>query len=50
MAALTRPDMHADEIIAAAGLSAPETLAALTMLQLAGRVVQSGGRYTRKQR
>ncbi len=50
MAALTRPNMHADEIIAGAGLSAPETLAALTMLQLAGRVVQSGGRYTRKQR
>ncbi len=46
--AMTRPDMHADDIIQASGLTAPETLAALTMLQLAGRVVQgTGRRYTR---
>ena len=47
--AMTRPDMHADEIIEAAGLTARETLAALTMLQLAGYVSQGAGkRYTRK--
>ena len=49
LAAMTRPDMHADDIIAASGLSAPATLAALTMLQLGGYVVQGAGkRYTRK--
>ena len=49
LAVMTRPDMHADEIIAASGLSAPATLAALTMLQLSGHVVQGAGkRYTRK--
>lgn len=47
--AMTRPDMHADEIIEAAGLTAPETLAALTMLQVTGWVDQGAGkRYTRK--
>lgn len=46
---MTRPDMHADEIIEAAGLSAQEALAALTMLQVTGYVAQSTGkRYTRK--
>ena len=46
---MTRPDMHPDEIIEASGLSAPETLAALTMLQVAGYVTQGAGRrYTRK--
>lgn len=46
--AMDRPNMHTDEIIEAAGLSAPETLAALTMLQVAGFVVQGPGRrYTR---
>ena len=46
---MTRPDMHADEIIEAAGLSAPETLAALTMLQVTGHIHQGAGRrYTRK--
>lgn len=46
---MTRPDMHADEIIEASGLSAPETLAALTMLQVTGYVSQGAGkRYTRK--
>lgn len=46
---MTRPDMHADEIIEAAGLTAPETLAALTMLQVTGWVAQGAGkRYTRK--
>ena len=49
LSVMTRPDMHADDIIAASGLSAPETLAALTMLQVAGRVsVGTGKRYTRK--
>ena len=49
LSVMTRPDMHADDIIAASGLSAPETLAALTMLQLAGRVTAGAGkRYTRK--
>ena len=48
--ALTRPDMHADEIIEAAGLSAAEALAALTILQVTGYVTQGAGkRYTRKQ-
>ncbi len=47
--AMTRPDMHADEIIEAAELTAPETLAALTMLQVTGWVAQGAGkRYTRK--
>ena len=49
LSVMTRPDMHADDIIAAAGLSAQETLAALTMLQLTGFVAQGAGkRYTRK--
>ena len=49
MEALTGKDMHADELIAATGLSAPEILSALTMLQLAGHVVQGDGkRYSRK--
>ena len=49
LSVMTRPDMHADEIIRAADLSASETLAALTMLQVAGHVVQGvGKRYTRK--
>ncbi len=47
--AMTRPDMHADEIIEAVGLTAAEVLAALTMLQVAGYVSQGAGRrYTRK--
>ncbi len=47
--AMTRPEMLADEITEASGLSARETLAALTMLQVAGHVVQgTGKRYTRK--
>ncbi len=50
MAALTRPGMLADELIQASGLAAPEALAALTMLQLAGHVTQDGSRrYSRKQ-
>ena len=49
MTALTRPDMHADELIEATGLSASEALAALTMLQVSGYVTQGAGRrYTRK--
>ena len=49
MEALTRPDMHADELIEATGLSAAEALAALTMLQVTGYVTQGAGRrYTRK--
>ncbi len=49
LSVMTRPDMHADEIIEAAELSAPETLAALTMLQVTGYVTQgTGKRYTRK--
>lgn len=49
LAALDRPDMHADELIEATGLAAPEALAALTMLQVAGYVAQGAGRrYTRK--
>ena len=49
LAVMTRPDMHADEIIEATGMSARETLAALTMLQVSGHVVQGAGkRYTRK--
>lgn len=49
LSAMTRPDMHADEIIEAAGLTASETLAALTMLQVTGYVTQGAGkRYTRK--
>ncbi len=49
LTAMTRPDMLADEIIESAGLGAPEVLAALTMLQIAGHVVQGAGkRYTRK--
>ncbi len=49
LSVMTRPDMHADDIIAASGLTAPATLAALTMLQLAGRVTAGAGkRYTRK--
>lgn len=50
MEALTRPDMHADELIEATGLSAAETLSALTLLQLTGYVtVGEGKRYTRQQ-
>lgn len=46
---MTRPDMHADEIIEAVGMSAAETLAALTMLQVTGYIDQGAGRrYTRK--
>ena len=49
LSAMTRPEMLADEITEAAGLSAPETLAALTMLQVAGYVAQgTGKRYTRR--
>ena len=49
MTALTRPDMYADELIEATGLSASEALAALTMLQVSGYVTQGAGRrYTRK--
>lgn len=49
LSVMSRPDMHADEIIEAAELSAPETLAALTMLQVTGYVTQgTGKRYTRK--
>lgn len=45
---MTGRDMHTDDIIAAAGLSARETLAALTMLQVTGYVTQGRGqRYTR---
>ncbi|MCD8087061.1 MAG: DNA-processing protein DprA [Oscillospiraceae bacterium] len=47
--AMTRPDMHADEIIQATSLPAPEALAALTMLEITGFIVRSTGkRYTRK--
>ena len=47
--AMTRPDMHPDEIIEATGLPASDVLAALTMLQVAGYVTQGAGRrYTRK--
>ena len=49
LAAMDRPDMHADEIIEATGLPAPEALAALTMLQVGGYVIQGAGRrYSRK--
>ena len=49
LSALTCPDMHADDIIAASGLNAPAALAALTMLQIGGWVVPGAGRrYTRK--
>lgn len=49
LAALTGPDMLADEIIRAADLPAPAALAALTMLQIGGYVAQGAGkRYTRK--
>ena len=49
LSAMTRPDMLADEITEAAELPASETLAALTMLQIGGYVVQGvGKRYTRK--
>ena len=49
LTAMTRPDMLADEIIEASGLTARETLAALTMLQVTGYVAQgTGKRYTRK--
>ncbi len=48
MEAMDRPSMHADEIIEATGLPAAEALAALTMLQVTGRVTQGAGRrYTR---
>ncbi|MCD7845598.1 MAG: DNA-processing protein DprA [Oscillospiraceae bacterium] len=46
---MTRPDMHADEIIQATSLPAPEALAALTMLEITGYIVRTAGkRYTRK--
>lgn len=49
LSVMTRPAMHADEIIEASGLTAQETLAALTMLQVSGYVTQGAGRrYTRK--
>jgi DNA processing protein len=49
LTAMDRPDMHADEIIEATGLPASEALAALTMLQVSGYVIQGAGRrYTRK--
>ncbi len=49
LAAMTAPDMHADELIEATGLPAQEVLAALTMLQVTGYVTQGAGRrYTRK--
>lgn len=49
LAAMTRPDMLADEIIQAAGLAAPEAAAALTMLELSGHIVCGAGRrYTRR--
>lgn len=48
MQALTAPDMHADELIEASGLSAAEANAALTMLQVTGCVTQGPGRrYSR---
>ncbi len=48
--AMTRSEMHADEIIEATGLPAAAALAALTMLQVTGYITQSAGRrYTRKQ-
>ncbi|MCD8322509.1 MAG: DNA-processing protein DprA [Oscillospiraceae bacterium] len=49
LTAMTHPDMHADEIIQATSLPAPEALAALTMLEITGFIVRSTGkRYTRK--
>ncbi len=49
LAVMTERDMHADDIISAAGLPAPAALAALTMLQISGWVAQGAGkRYTRK--
>ena len=46
---MTRPAMHADEIIEAVDMPVPETLAALTMLQITGYIDQGAGRrYTRK--
>lgn len=48
MAALTRDGMHADELIEATGLSAPEVMAALTMLAIKGAVKQEGHRYSKK--
>ncbi|MCC8357347.1 MAG: DNA-processing protein DprA [Oscillospiraceae bacterium] len=49
--AMTRTDMHADEIIQETGIPAPEALAALTMLEITGYIVRSSGkRYTRKDR
>lgn len=48
LSVMDRPDMHADEIIEAAGLTASDALAALTMLQLAGYVTPGPGRrFTR---
>jgi DNA processing protein len=47
--AMTRPDMHADEIIEATGMDAKELMAALTALQITGYITQTvGKRYTRK--
>ena len=49
LAALTAPDMHADDLIEATGLTAAEALAALTMLEIGGYVTRGAGkRYTRK--
>lgn len=46
--AMTKPEMHADELIEATGMPAPKVLAALTMLQMRGFVSQNGRRYSRK--
>ena len=47
--ALKGPAMHPDELIEATGLTAAETMAALTMLELGGYVVCGAGRrYSRK--
>ncbi len=44
VAALDRPQMHVDEIIASSGLSAAEALSALTLLEIEGIVEQSSGK------
>ena len=46
--AMSKPGMHADELIEETGLPAPKVLAALTMLQMRGFVSQNGRRYSRK--
>ena len=48
LAALTRPDMTADELIEASGLCAADALAALTFLEVTGWVAQRERRYSRK--